>query len=170
MGSTSPFAVAAGIVWPSAAGALVPLSKNWTRPPGTRMISVENRSGGLRRPSSSAGSGAYPRHRPDGPSGRDARTYQRAPLGKSRPGCHSVRSTRSPEFFLPFPNAGSSAEEGDLQDVVITHPFHPLRGRTVRIYDRVGGCKRAIVRYFADGPAGATPCQRAGFLDVPAAG
>ena len=39
---------------------------------------------------------------------------------------------------------------------MITHPFHPLRGRTVRIYDRVGGCKRAIVRYFADGPAGAT--------------
>ena len=39
---------------------------------------------------------------------------------------------------------------------MITHPFHPLRGRAVRIYDRVGGCKRAIVRYFADGPASAT--------------
>ena len=39
---------------------------------------------------------------------------------------------------------------------MITHPFHPLRGRAVRIYDRVGGCKRAIVRYFADGPTSAT--------------
>ena len=39
---------------------------------------------------------------------------------------------------------------------MITHPFHPLRGRALRIYDRVGGCKRAIVRYFADSPAGAT--------------
>ena len=39
---------------------------------------------------------------------------------------------------------------------MITHPFHPLRGQTVQIYDRVGGSKRAIVRYFADGPSGAT--------------
>ena len=38
---------------------------------------------------------------------------------------------------------------------MITHPFHPLRGRTVRIYDRVSGSKRAIVRYFADRPPGA---------------
>ena len=70
--------------------------------------------------------------------------------------CHSVRSTLSPEFFSTVSNAGGSAEEGDLQDAVITHSFHPLRGRTVRIYDRVGGSKRAIVRYFADSPAGAT--------------
>ena len=39
---------------------------------------------------------------------------------------------------------------------MITHPFHPLRGRTVQIYDRVGGSKRAIVRYFAGGPTDAT--------------
>jgi len=39
---------------------------------------------------------------------------------------------------------------------VITHPFHPLRGRTVRIYDHVGGSRRAIVRYFADASVGAT--------------
>ena len=39
---------------------------------------------------------------------------------------------------------------------MITHPFHPLQGQTVRIYDRVGGCKRAIVRYFADGSGGPT--------------
>ena len=38
---------------------------------------------------------------------------------------------------------------------MITHPFHPLRGRTVRIYDRVSGSRRAIVRYFVDRPAGA---------------
>ena len=57
---------------------------------------------------------------------------------------------------LSFPNAGCSAEEADLRDVVITHPFHPLRGQAVRVYDRVGGYKRAIVRYFADAPPGAT--------------
>ena len=39
---------------------------------------------------------------------------------------------------------------------MITHPFHPLRGRAVQNYDRLGGSKRAIVRYFADGPTGAT--------------
>ena len=39
---------------------------------------------------------------------------------------------------------------------MITHPFHPLRGRAVRIYDRVGGSKRAMVRYFADSPGGPT--------------
>ena len=38
---------------------------------------------------------------------------------------------------------------------MITHPFHPLRGRSLRIYDRVGGSRRATLRYFADGPAGA---------------
>ena len=37
---------------------------------------------------------------------------------------------------------------------MIIHPFHPLRGRTVRIYDRVSGSKREIVRYFVDRPAG----------------
>ena len=37
---------------------------------------------------------------------------------------------------------------------MITHPFHPLSGQAVRIYDRVGGSKRAMVYYFADSPAG----------------
>ena len=38
---------------------------------------------------------------------------------------------------------------------MITHPFHPHRGRALRLHDGVGGCKRSIVRYFADGTAGA---------------
>ena len=38
---------------------------------------------------------------------------------------------------------------------MITHPFHPHRGRALRLHDGVGGCRRSIVRYFADGPAGA---------------
>ena len=42
----------------------------------------------------------------------------------------------------------------DLQEVVITHPFHPLRGQGVRIYDRTDGSKRAIVRYLAESPGG----------------
>ena len=42
----------------------------------------------------------------------------------------------------------------DLQEVVITHPFHPLSGQAVRIHGRVGGSKRAMVHYFADSPAG----------------
>ena len=37
---------------------------------------------------------------------------------------------------------------------MITHPFHPFRGRALRIYDRVGGSRRATLRYFVDGPAG----------------
>ena len=39
---------------------------------------------------------------------------------------------------------------------MITHPFHPLSGRAVRIYDRVGGSRRAAVRYFAGSPTDAT--------------
>ena len=38
---------------------------------------------------------------------------------------------------------------------MITHPFHPHRGRKLRIHDGVGGGKRSIVRYFEDGPTGA---------------
>ena len=38
---------------------------------------------------------------------------------------------------------------------MITHPFHPHRGRALRVHDGVGGCKRSIVRYYADGPGGA---------------
>ena len=38
---------------------------------------------------------------------------------------------------------------------MITHPFHPLSGRTIRVYDRVSGSRRAIVRYFVDRPPGA---------------
>ena len=38
---------------------------------------------------------------------------------------------------------------------MITHPFHPHRGRGLRLHDGVGGCERSIVRYFADGTAGA---------------
>ena len=35
---------------------------------------------------------------------------------------------------------------------MVTHPFHPLRGRNLRVYDRVDGSRRAIIRHFVGGP------------------
>ena len=35
---------------------------------------------------------------------------------------------------------------------MITHPFHPLRGRSLRIHDHVTVCNVAMVRYVSDGP------------------
>jgi len=36
-----------------------------------------------------------------------------------------------------FPNAGGPARDGSPDEVVVTHPYHPLRGRSFPFYSRL---------------------------------
>ena len=54
-----------------------------------------------------------------------------------------------------IPNASRYAVPGDVRDALITHPFHPLKGRRLQIHDRVTVLNVAMLRYVSEGPAGA---------------
>ena len=70
-------------------------------------------------------------------------------------GSSARRSERRPRPwpYQLFSNAGSYARSDDAGHALITHPFHPLRGRRVRIHDHVTVWNVTMVRYVADGPA-----------------